>query len=236
MGQANFDQVFIGVETPNPESLAEAGKSQNEDIDMIAAVRKMQAYGLQVQGGFIIGFDNDPISIFKNQIQFIQKSGIVTAMVGLLNAPKGSRLYQRLKGEGRLVEDFGGNNTSGDINFTPRMRLETLLEGYRHVMSTIYSPKHYYERVKVFLKEFKPHRNPGRVHVQLHHIDALFKSIWQLGVLDKGRKYYWKLFLTTLLHRPRSFPLAITMSIYGFHFRRTAEKLLKPMQTHNAAK
>jgi radical SAM superfamily enzyme YgiQ (UPF0313 family) len=231
MAAAGFDQVFIGVETPNLESLAEAGKSQNEDMDMIAAVKKMQSYGLQVQGGFIVGFDNDPVSIFKNQIQFIQKSGIVTAMVGLLNAPKGSRLYQRLKGEGRLVEDFAGNNTSCAINFTPRMRLETLLEGYRHVMSTIYSPKHYYERVKVFLKDFKPRRNPGEGgRLKKHHLDAFFRSIWRLGIVDKGRKYYWKLFFTTLFRRPRSFPLAITMSIYGFHFRRTAEKLLKPLQ------
>jgi radical SAM superfamily enzyme YgiQ (UPF0313 family) len=236
MAEAGFEQVFIGVETPNPESLAEAGKSQNTGFDMIAAVKKMQSYGLQVQGGFIVGFDNDPLSIFKNQIQFIQKSGIVTAMVGLLNAPRGSRLYQRLKGEGRLVDDFDGNNTSCSTNFIPKMRLETLQEGYRHVMSTIYSPRHYYERVRTFLRDFKPRRHEGGPRLKMHHIDALFKSIWQLGIVDKGRKYYWKLFLITLFRRPRSFPLAITMSVYGFHFRKTAEQLFKGAQTKNAVK
>jgi radical SAM superfamily enzyme YgiQ (UPF0313 family) len=230
MAEANFDQIFIGVETPNAESLAECDKSQNETRDMIAAIKKMQAHGLQVQGGFIIGFDNDPLSIFKNQIQFIQKSGIVTAMVGLLNAPRGSRLYQRLKGEGRLVEDFAGNNTNCSINFVPRMKLETLLEGYRHVMGTIYSPKHYYERVRTFLKEFKPRRNAGAARkIRMHHIDALFRSVWHLGVVDKGRAYYWKLFWSTLFKKPRSFPMAITMSVYGFHFRKMAEQVLKPV-------
>ncbi len=237
MAAASFDQVFIGVETPNPESLVEAGKSQNQDIDMIGAIKKMQSYGLQVQGGFIVGFDNDPVSIFKNQIQFIQKSGIVTAMVGLLNAPKGSRLHQRLKKEGRLVENFAGENVNCNMNYTPRMRLETLLEGYRHVMSTIYAPRYYYDRVKVFLKEFKPRRNHGAGNrLKSYHLDAFFMSLWRLGIIDKGRKYYWKLFFTTLFRRPRSFPMAITLSIYGFHFRRTAEKLLKPMEMKNAAK
>ena len=236
MAEANFDQVFIGVETPNPESLAEAGKSQNQSIDMISAVKKMQTYGLQVQGGFIVGFDNDPLSIFKNQIQFIQKSGIVTAMVGLLNAPKGSRLYQRLKGEGRILDSFDGDNVSCAMNFTPRMRLETLVDGYRHVMSTIYSPKSYYERVRTFMKEFKPRRNAGPGQLKPHHVQALFLSVWRLGIIDKGRRYYWKLFWSTLFKRPRSFPLAITLSVYGFHFRKTAEQLFKPIRAKNAAR
>ncbi len=235
MAEANFDQVFIGVETPNAESLAECGKGQNESRDMIAAIKKVQTYGMQVQGGFIVGFDSDPPSIFKNQIQFIQNSGIVTAMVGLLNAPKGSRLYQRLKGEKRLVDDFSGNNTSCSMNFVPKMRLETLLEGYRHVMNTIYSPKQYYERVRIFLADFKPKHHPGqRPQLKRQHVRALFKTMWLLGVVDKGRKYYWKLFFSTLFKRPRSFPMAISLSVFGFHFRKTAEQLLKPATQKNA--
>jgi hypothetical protein len=187
----------------------------------------VQQHGMEVQGGFIIGFDNDPPSIFKNQIEFIQKSGIVTAMVGMLTAPRGSRLYQRLKNEDRLTGFSDGDNTNCSTNFTPKMRLETLVQGYRNVMNTIYAPKPYYERVKTFLREYKPRKRQAPVRVSMRQISALSKTIWLLGVVDKGRKYYWKLFFTTLFRKPRSFPLAISLSVYGFHFRKTAEKYLR---------
>src|SRR4030042_3263391 len=121
MVEANFSTVFVGIETTNEESLSECGKSQNRNRDLVASVKKLQDYGLQVQGGFIVGFDNDPISIFENLINFIQKSGIVTAMVGLLNAPTGTKLYQRLKKEKRLLRDMSGDNTDSSLNFIPQM-------------------------------------------------------------------------------------------------------------------
>ncbi len=135
MADAGFFQVFVGVETPNPESLAECDKSQNENRDMVAAIKKMQAAGLQVQGGFIVGFDSDTTSIFKSQIAFIQKSGIVTAMVGLLNAPRGTRLFQRLKKENRVLEDFAGDNTDCTLNFEPKMPRKTLIDGYKKLLA-----------------------------------------------------------------------------------------------------
>jgi len=147
MVDAGFSTVFVGIETPNEESLVECAKLQNQNRDLVASVKKIQNYGMEVQGGFIVGFDSDPPSIFKSQISFIQKSGIVTAMVGLLNAPPGTRLYQRLKNENRLVKDFTGNNTDCSLNFIPKMNHETLIDGYKHILNTIYSPEHYYERV-----------------------------------------------------------------------------------------
>jgi radical SAM superfamily enzyme YgiQ (UPF0313 family) len=162
MVKAGFETVFIGIETPNEESLVECNKNQNINRDLIASIKKIQNHGMQVQGGFILGFDHDPESIFKSQSSFIQKSGIVTAMVGLLNAPRGTRLYQRLKRENRLVEDsFSGDNTDGSLNFVPKMGREKLINGYRHVLTTIYSSKQYYSRVKIFLKEYKPRRKRG---------------------------------------------------------------------------
>ena len=89
MVKAGFEAVFIGIETPNEDSLIECNKSQNRNRDLISSVKKIQQAGLEVQGGFIVGFDNDPPSIFEKLTGFIQESGIVTAMVGLLNAPKG---------------------------------------------------------------------------------------------------------------------------------------------------
>ncbi len=225
MVKAGFNTVFIGIETPNEESLVECAKSQNQNRDLVASVKKIQNNGLEVQGGFIVGFDSDPLSIFKNQISFIQKSGIVTAMVGLLNAPPGTRLYQRLKQENRLTKAFTGNNTDCSINFIPRIKYEVLINGYKHILDTIYSPRPYYDRIKTFLREYKPQgKIAGRF--QLQHIKALIKSVWFLGIREKGRRYYWKLFLSTLLKQPRKFPLSISLSVYGYHFRKVAEKYI----------
>jgi radical SAM superfamily enzyme YgiQ (UPF0313 family) len=223
MVEANFDMVFVGIETTHEESLAECGKSQNKNRDLVASVKTLQNHGLQVQGGFIIGFDNDPPSIFENQINFIQRSGIVTAMVGLLNAPSGTKLYRRLKGENRLLsDDFSGDNTDCSINFVPRMNRETLMNGYRRIIGTIYAPKQYHERLKTLLKEYKP--KPGKVvHPQFGHLRSFAKSIWFLGLKEKGRRYYWRLLAWTLVRRPRSFAIAMTLAIYGYHFRKVTE-------------
>jgi len=224
MTKAGFDTVFVGIETPNEESLVECSKFQNVNRDLVAAVKKIQNYGLQVQGGFIVGFDSDPLSIFKSQINFIQRSGIVTAMVGLLNAPPNTRLYHRLKKENRLLPGGSGDNTDGSINFIPKMNYETLINGYRNIVETIYSSRQYYERIKTFLKEYKPRRvRKGKLH--FYQIRALVKSMWVLGVKEKGRRYYWRLFNSTLFKKPKLFPLVITLTVYGFHFRKVAKKI-----------
>jgi len=129
MVEAGFDTVFVGIETPNEDSLTECSKSQNKGRDLVESVKQLQRAGLQVQGGFIVGFDHDSPSIFQQQIDFIQKSGIVTAMVGLLQAPLGTRLYERLQKEGRLLNEFSGDNVDGSTNIIPRMCLEPLREG-----------------------------------------------------------------------------------------------------------
>ncbi len=219
MVQAGFDRVFIGIESPNEKSLEECRKVQNRNRDMIASVKKLHRFGLEVQGGFIVGFDNDPASIFERLISFIQESGIVTAMVGMLNAPRGTKLYQRLMREGRMLSAFTGNNTAISINFAPKMSLDALIKGYKDILSSIYSPKNFHARVKQFLKEFKP-SHTARVRLRCEHIKALFKSILILGVIAKGRVYYWRLFFWSLFRKPRLFPLSITLLIYGFHFRK----------------
>ena len=224
MTEAGVNRIFVGIETPNEESLAECDKSQNKNRDLTALVKKIQNHGLEVQGGFIVGFDSDPVSIFKSQINFIQKSGIVTAIVGLLNAPPGTRLYQRLKKENRILKSFSGDNTDCSMNFIPEMNYATLINGYKNIMDTIYSPKHYYERVKTLLREYNPRRRKGAFQFHFYHITGFIKSMWILGVREKGRKYYWRLFVSTLLKRPRSFPLSMSLAVYGFHFRKVVEK------------
>ncbi|MDO9333574.1 MAG: B12-binding domain-containing radical SAM protein [Dehalococcoidales bacterium] len=226
MVEAGFDRVFIGIETPNEESLIECNKLHNKNRDLVAAVKSIQAQGMEVQGGFIVGFDSDPASIFQRQIEFIQKSGIVTAMVGLLNAPRGSRLYERLKKENRLLKKGTGDNTDCSINFVPKMHLDTLINGYKQIMNTIYAPKYFYERIKTFLKEFKPrHYEVKFYQVRFYHIVGLVRSFWILGVVDKGRKYFWRFILPILFKRPKFFPLSLILSVYGLHFRKVCEKL-----------
>jgi radical SAM superfamily enzyme YgiQ (UPF0313 family) len=220
MVRAGFDQVFVGIESPNEESLAECSKFQNRNRDLIASVQRIQRAGLEVQAGFIVGFDTDPPSIFDRLISFIQESGIVTAMVGLLNAPEGTKLYQRMKQEGRLLKGgFTGDNTDFSLNFIPKMRRETLLNGYRSILQTIYSPRHYYARVKKFLSEYHP-ASTRTSRFTPDYLLAGIKSAVRLGILGRERFHYWKLFFWSLFRKPRLFPLAITFSIYGFHFRK----------------
>jgi radical SAM superfamily enzyme YgiQ (UPF0313 family) len=224
MGEAGFDQVFVGIESPNEESLVECNKLQNKNRDLLASVKSMQNYGLQVQGGFIVGFDSDPLSIFKSQIDFIQKSGIVTAMVGVLMAPPETRLYRRLEKENRILPKGSGDNTDGSTNFIPKMGREALASGYRHVVDTIYAPNQYYKRIKTFLREYRP-GNKGKFKISLLHLVTLMRSTWVLGVKEEGRIHYWKLVGWTLLKKPKTFPLSIALAIQGFHFRKVAEKV-----------
>jgi radical SAM superfamily enzyme YgiQ (UPF0313 family) len=219
MVKSGFDTVFVGIESPNEESLAECSKFQNRNRDLIASVKKIQNAGLEVQAGFIVGFDKDPAAIFERLISFIQESGIATAMVGLLNAPHGTKLYHRLKTEGRLTTSYTGDNTDFSINFIPKMNAEHLLSGYRKIINTIYTPKHYYARVKNFLKEYHPPKARGG-RFRLVHAKAAVKSVVRLGIIGRERFQYWKLFFWSLFRRPRLLGLAITLSIYGFHFRK----------------
>lgn len=224
MVQAGFDSVFVGIETPNEESLEECRKFQNKTRDLVSCVKAMQKSGLQVMGGFIVGFDHDNLSIFQKQIDFIQKSGIVTAMVGLLNAPKGTQLYQRLSKANRLVRDITGDNTDFSLNFIPEISCEALLNGYKNIINRIYSPKEYYDRVKQFLKEYRPVKqfrfNFSGIPEYIRLLRAFLRSVWILGIFDRARIHYWKFLIWTIFHKIKQFPLAVTYSIYGFHFRK----------------
>jgi len=218
MVKAGFDTVFIGIETPNEESLAECNKQQNKNRNLIENVKLIQRAGLQVQGGFIVGFDSDTPSIFKRQIEFIQNSGIVTAMVGLLNAPPGTRLYERMKDEGRLLDIITGDNSDGTTNILPRMGLDALREGYAKLMHHIYAPDNYYKRAMTFLREYKRPRVSTPLDFQ--RLLAVFRSSIRLGILGKERFQYWKIIIWTIFRRPKMIALTVTIAIYGYHFRK----------------
>jgi radical SAM superfamily enzyme YgiQ (UPF0313 family) len=220
MVKAGFVSVFVGIETPSDESLTECHKTQNRNRDLVSSVQRLHAKGLQVMGGFIVGFDSDTPAIFRRQVEFIQSSGIVTAMVGLLQAPIGTRLYHRMVNEGRIVENMTGDNTDGSTNIVPKMAIEDLKAGYNKILSEIYSPRPFYERVKTFLRDYDSSKMP--MHLEPVELLAFFRSIWLLGIAGDERGEYWRLFFWSLFRFPSKFPLAITFSIYGFHFRQVS--------------
>jgi radical SAM superfamily enzyme YgiQ (UPF0313 family) len=225
MVAAGFDMVFVGIETPNEESLAECSKRHNLGRDMAADVRRLQGAGLQVQGGFILGFDSDTPSTFERLREFIQTTGIVTAMVGLLQAIPGTRLYQRMQQAGRLVERFSGYNVDGVTNIVPVMDLRLLRDRYVELVRRLYSPRVYYQRVRVFLRTYRVPKLEVRwdLRYQRQQWRAFFLAAIRLGIAGKERFEYWKLLLWTAFRRPRAFSLAVTLAIYGYHFRRTCE-------------
>jgi len=219
--KAGFDSVFIGIESPDEASLTECQKIQNKNRDLLQNVKTIHRAGLQVMGGFIVGFDSDTPSIFQRQIDFIQKSGIVTAMVGILQAAPGTRLFERLQMENRVVRGFSGDNVDGKTNIVPKMGLDRLLEGYRSIMKQIYSPNNFYQRVRKILIELKA---PDiTVPLDFHRFLAFFRSGFRLGILGKERFQYWHLLIWTLFRKPRLVPLAVTLAIYGHHFRRICD-------------
>lgn len=237
MVRAGFDCVFVGIETPDEICLNECNKTQNTGRDLIAAVKKIQRFGMQVQAGFIVGFDSDTPGVFDKMISLIQDSGIVTAMVGLLNAPRGTQLYKKMMQEHRLTKPPTGDNMDCTMNFIPRMDIHELLNGYQKVLNTIYSQKYYYKRVRTFLENYN-FKDAVLPKVRYSGVKAFFKSMWRIGVIEKGKFHYWKLILWSL-KRPKRLPLAIRYSIYGFHFRKMLKNVhlqINEIAAHSSVK
>jgi radical SAM superfamily enzyme YgiQ (UPF0313 family) len=223
MFEAGFNSVFIGLETPSEQALADCNKKQNQGRDLAGDIRKIQRAGMQVQGGFIVGFDSDTESIFERQLNFIQDSGIVTAMVGILQAPVGTKLHARLRQENRLVGETAGNNTSSFTNVIPKMDLSLLVDGYHRLVNKLYSPKTYYSRVRTFLAEFKA--PTIQEPIRLQHLRACLNSLIRQGLFDISLFYYWKLMLWVSVRKPRLLPTAFSLAIMGHHFRKVSRQI-----------
>jgi len=218
MIETGLSSAFIGIETPDEISLQHCNKIQNENRDLLQSVKKIQKNGFEVSGGFIVGFDSDTPSVFQRQIDFIQQSGIVSAMVGLLNAPKHTKLYERLEAENRLTAEPTGSNTDCSMNFIPMMNKHELLDGYKMIIKNIYTSKPYYKRIRQFLLNYqRPH--PKKQKIELSYLIAFIKSIIIIGIINKGRSEYWKLLFWTLFRRPGLFIDAIAFTVYGYHYQ-----------------
>ena len=224
MRRAGFYRVFLGIETPVEESLKEAQKTQNRG-NLIEAVKKIQSYGMEVMAGFIVGFDNDPDDIFERQIRFIRDSAIPLAMVGLLNALPDTQLWRRLEREGRLLKESDGNNTNCSLNFVPRMDPTRLVEGYKSIMRTIYSPAEYYRRSLDCLGWVKQTVLPTKTRTSLtgSNIAALIRIILKLGIRDGERVEFWRFMGRVLAHHREKFEEAMSFAVTGYHFRKLTE-------------
>ena len=222
MSEANFFKVFLGIETTNIDSLKECGKFQNIKVDLLKSVKIIQQHGMQVMGGFIVGFDNDPVTVFKSQIKFIEETGIVTAMVGLLTALPKTPLWYQLRKENRLLGLTTGKNTNDILNFIPKMGEEMLISGYKEILSKIYSPRAYYKRISVFLKNYKPTVKGGKI--SRNDIQALLKSVWKIGLLSRTRFFYWRLIIRTIFTKIKNLPIVVELMIQGVHLLRVAKE------------
>ena len=217
MVEAGFTMAFIGIETPDEKTLAFTRKGQNLKSGLMESILKIQKRGIEVTGGFILGFDTDPPDIFDRQIDFIQRAGIPTAMIGLLNALPNTRLYRRLKEEGRLLKASTGNNTHDlTLDFKPLMPAETLIRGYKRVIAALYSPKKYFERCSTLISRL-PVKTKSVRSLSWIEIKALFLSIAKQAFSSYGI-HYLRFLAAVLLTRIRLFPDAASMAIKGYHF------------------
>jgi radical SAM superfamily enzyme YgiQ (UPF0313 family) len=225
MVRAGFNAVFVGIETPDQNSLAECSKKQNLNRDLVEDTKRLQRAGLEVQGGFIIGFDSDSPSTFPRLVDLIQRGGIATAMVGLLQALPGTKLHERMKRAGRLLNRTSGDNVDGTTNIVPLIGAERLRQAYKDVLQYLYSPEVYYQRVRTFLREYRPPKIKARLDASYLSQQALafLRSVVRLGIIGRERVEYWKLFWWTLFRRPKALPLAITLAVHGYHFRMVCE-------------
>jgi radical SAM superfamily enzyme YgiQ (UPF0313 family) len=228
MRECGFNEVFIGIETPSKKALRETGKIQNLKMDLFQAVRKIQKKGLEVMGGFVIGFDSDKEDIFERQISFVQKAGIPKAMIGILAALPATKLYHRLESEGRILYDSDGNNTHNmETNFITGMDRVKLKNGYRKILETLYDNnlKNYFTRCSTCLDHLGENKLYNR-KIYPGEIATLFKSFWYQTFTPYGYQY-WKFLIRNIIKHPCKFSEFVRMAIQGHHFRIITQELLK---------
>ena len=223
MRRANFRRVFLGIETPVEASLKEAQKGQNMRGNLLDSVRRIQNYSMEVMAGFIVGFDNDPDDIFERQIEFIRESAIPLAMVGLLTALPDTQLWRRLEREGRLLLESTGNNTDGSLNFVPKMDATRLIEGYKSLMRTIYSPGEYYQRALNCLERVVAGAPDARRNRVSSDMVTLSRIVLALGVRDRARGEFWRYLRCAITRHREKFAEAVRLAAVGYHFRKLTE-------------
>ncbi len=213
MVAANFIFVFLGIESPSADALNETKKFQNLRRDILEQVGIIQEKGLWVLAGFIVGFDSDDQGIFDRQREFIERAGIAWAMVGMLQAPPTTPLYDRMKAEGRLIEDSESTTNFSAPNFRTVMPLPTLLDGLSALLADLYEPSAYFKRALHSLEVWQTKPSQMTPDIPLgHEIKLMASSMWIQGVRSEYRGAYWR-FFWTIVYRYRSDPVKLGMGL-----------------------
>ena len=237
MVKANFWRVFIGIESPSAESLKETKKFQNLRRDLLDSIRFIQQHGLWVMGGFIVGFDSDPLDIFDRQIEFVQRAAIPWAMTGILQAPPTTPLYERMKKEGRLLENKPEPSNFEPPNFRTVLPLPELLDGTKRMLLALYDPHRFYQRVLDSLERWQPRLEQKASAISLRYLlSVLPKSVWKQGVLSRYRGAYWR-FMRGLMMRwglePQKRRLGFELALSGHHFIRYARQVADALEAES---
>ena len=237
MVKANFWRVFIGIESPSAEALKETKKFQNLRHDLLDSIRFIQQHGLWVMGGFIVGFDSDPPDIFDRQIEFVERAAIPWAMTGMLQAPPTTPLYERMKKEGRLLEDKPEPSNFDPPNFRTVLPLPELLGGTKRMLLALYDPRRFYQRVLDSLErwQLQPEQKASAISSR-YLLTVLVKSVWKQGVLSRYRGAYWR-FMRRLMMRwgrnPQKRRLGFELALSGHHFIRYARQVAETLEAES---
>jgi len=216
------------LETPSLDALAEAGKTQNMKTPLTESIRIITAAGLEVMGGFIVGFDSDGPEVFEAQRRFIADSPVPMAMIGPLMALPATDLWTRLEKEGRLRTTGSGNDGDqfGRPNFEPSMDEEVLLRGYGELVADLYTADAYYDRCEQVLALAPP--SPGLRAADPRDLLHLARTVWMIGVKSPRRRRFWRLLRVALRTRPEAFSWAVVRAMIGEHLIRYTEEHVTP--------
>lgn len=227
---AGFRHIFIGIETPDEAGLLGSLKKQNLKRNQLENINKLHEAGFIISAGFIVGFDTDTPSIFQQQVDFIQESGIPLPIVNILKAPPGTELFDRIKKEGRLSKAFAFSE--GDTNIVPKMDEEVLYEGFLRLIRDIYSPKKSYERLIQFLNNYGGPKTSVQVKESYGIKDALMvlRIIFLLGIKDPNRAYFWKLIMWAFQNKPKHLDKTLFYGIMIYQMHQTYLHIKKTVE------
>ena len=218
MKQAHFTTVFVGIESPRAASLQESNKTQNTREDIVTSVHRIQAAGIEVMAGMIVGFDSDDPSIFEEQFRFIQQARIPISMTGMLNALPKTPLHARLKQAGRLIAESVGDQFVFTNIVPGGMSSIELYEGYRRLLRRLYGYRAYRSRAMAFILN-RGTLFSSRVLARRDDLAVLLRIAWTCVLRSSPRRSWLTLsmLLETACRRPRSLRQAVTLALMHKH-------------------
>jgi radical SAM superfamily enzyme YgiQ (UPF0313 family) len=235
MSEANFFAVFIGIESPNTDTLISMQKKQNTRRNLVDSVHRIYQAGMLVIAGFIVGFDTEKASVADEMIDCIEATSIPVAMVGLLTALPNTQLTRRLEKAGRLLpsKEGMGDESSARLNFTTLRPRHDVLADFRDVLKSIYNPKSYFERVRTLGRLIARPSLPQKFRLRkaLHELGVLFRLLREMTFRRSDvRRLFWSTIVECARYNPRNLEPVLAMTAYYLHLGIFAEFLIKDLE------